>query len=76
MYKIRFFKFLEPFFAHLTSKFLKNANMTFKIFFTKVKEILKKAEFHANFKSVEKVPKKCTKKLKVKLFPDVTCKNY
>jgi hypothetical protein len=55
------FCFVEPFFAHLASKFAKSANMTPKIFFlTKSKKISKNAEFHADFESVEKVVKKCT----------------
>jgi hypothetical protein len=51
-------------FAHLASKFEKSTNMTFKkvVVFLNQKGI-KNAEFHADFKSVEKVfIKKCTKK--------------
>ncbi len=33
-----------------------------KIFFFKSKKVSKNAEFHADFESVEKVVKKCTKK--------------
>ncbi len=36
--------------------------MTFKKKFEKSKKVSKNAEFHADFKSVEKVFKKCTKK--------------
>ncbi len=58
-----FFWFFEPFFARSASKFAKSANMNQKkFFFSKSKNILKNAEFHADFESVEKVVKKCTKK--------------
>jgi hypothetical protein len=47
----------------LASKFEKSTNMTLKkIFFGKIKKGVKNAEFHADFESVEKVVKKCTKK--------------
>jgi hypothetical protein len=36
--------------------------MTKKIFFFKSKKVSINAEFHADFESVEKVLKKCTKK--------------
>jgi hypothetical protein len=49
----------------LASKFSKSANITKEIFF-KSKKILKNAEPHADFESVEKVVKKCTKKVKSK----------
>jgi hypothetical protein len=45
---------LAPFFARLASKFEKSANMA-KNFFFKVKKVSKNAEFHADFKSIEKV---------------------
>ncbi len=57
------FWFFEPFFARLASKFEKSTNMTFKKNFReKIKKVSKNAEFHADFKSVEQVVKKCTKK--------------
>jgi hypothetical protein len=37
-----------------------------KIFLTKNKKVSKNAEFHADFESVEKVVKKCTKKIQAK----------
>jgi hypothetical protein len=47
----------------LASKFEKSTNMTFKKFFVdKIKKVSKNAEFHADFKSVEKVLKIFTKK--------------
>jgi hypothetical protein len=47
----------------LASKFSKSAKITTtKISLKKIKKILKNAEFHADFESVEKVVKKCTKK--------------
>jgi hypothetical protein len=52
----RFFNFFLPFFAHLASKFPKSANMTPNFFLSK--KILKNAEFHADFVSVEKFVKK------------------
>ncbi len=59
----KFFDFLKPFFARLASKFEKSTNMTFKnFFFFKSKKVSKNAEFHADFGSVEKAVKKCTKK--------------
>ncbi len=49
--------------ARLASKFEKSTNMTKKNFFPKkLKKVSKNAEFHADFESVEKVVKKCTKK--------------
>ncbi len=54
------------FFAHLASKFPKSANMTPKNFFVKIKKDFKNAEFHGDFESIEKVVKKCTKKLYAK----------
>jgi hypothetical protein len=55
--------FFEPSRAHWHSKFEKSTNMTQKNFiFEKIKKGAKNAEFHADFKSVEKVFKKCTKK--------------
>ncbi len=56
-----FFWFLAPFFARLASKFEKSTNMTKKMFF-QTKKVSKHAECHADFKSFEKVFKKCTKK--------------
>ncbi len=61
IYKI-FFWFFEPFFAQLALKFEKSTNVTCKIFFGKNQKGVKNAEFHADFESVEKVVKKCTKK--------------
>ncbi len=49
-----FFWFFEPFFACLASKFEKSAKMNFKKIFLE-KKVLKNAEFHADFESVEKV---------------------
>jgi hypothetical protein len=47
----------------LASKFAKSANMTPKNFFCKKKKKISKTQnFHADFDSVEKVVKKCTKK--------------
>jgi hypothetical protein len=55
---------LALFFARLASKFEKSNNMTFKkIFWEKLKKVSKNPEFHADFKSVEKVFKKLTKKV-------------
>jgi hypothetical protein len=48
-----FFDFLSCFFTRLGSKFSKSANKTQKFFFSLT--ILKNAEFHADFESVEKV---------------------
>jgi hypothetical protein len=54
---------LAPFFARLASKFEKSTNIyDLKNFFFILKGI-KNAEFHADFKSVKKVFKKCTKKV-------------
>jgi hypothetical protein len=51
----------------LAAKFEKSTNMTKKNFFSNnPKRYHKKAEFHADFESVEKVVKKCTKKLYAK----------
>jgi hypothetical protein len=62
IYKICFLIFWAVF-SHLALKFAKSANMTpKKIFWQKSKTISKNAEFHADFESVEKVVKKCTKK--------------
>jgi hypothetical protein len=44
------------------SKFEKCANAALKIVWQKSKNVFKIAEFHADFKSVEKVSKKCTQK--------------
>jgi|LakMenE01Jun11ns_1017448.scaffolds.fasta_scaffold9305158_1 hypothetical protein len=55
------FRFSEPFFARLASKFEKSTNMTIKTFFL-IKKSRKNAKFHADFKSIEKVLKKFTKK--------------
>jgi hypothetical protein len=63
IYKILFILFFEPFFVRLASKFSKSTNMTKKFFFVLIKKIVKNAGFHADFKSVEKVVKKCTKKV-------------
>ncbi len=47
----------------MASKFEKSTNMTLKNFFLqKIEKGVKKVEFHAEFESVEKVVKKCTKK--------------
>jgi hypothetical protein len=46
-------------------KLRKSINITY-IFFFGSKKVSKNAEFHADFKSVEKVFKKCTKKAKSK----------
>jgi hypothetical protein len=47
----------------LASKFSKSAKITQKTFFCKkIKKISKNAEFQADFESVEKVVKICTKK--------------
>jgi hypothetical protein len=55
-----FFDFLSCF----AWKFEKSTNMIFKtkFFLKKIKKGVKNAEFHADFKSVEKVVKKCTQK--------------
>ncbi len=39
-------------------------------FFTKIKNISKNAEFHADFESVEKVLKNCTKSYKQNKFDE------
>jgi hypothetical protein len=44
------------------SKFEKCANAPLKFFWQKLKHVFKNAEIHADFKSVEKVLKKCTQK--------------
>jgi hypothetical protein len=44
------------------SKYAISSNMTQKKCFAKKSENTKNAEFHADFESVEKVVKKCTKK--------------
>ena len=50
------FRFFEPFFAHLASKFEKSTNRTFKKnCLTKSKKVSKNPEFHADFESVEKL---------------------
>jgi hypothetical protein len=58
------------FFARLASKFGKSTNMTFKkvSFFNLKTWVPKNAEFHADFKSAEKVLKNCMqlKKLQAK----------
>jgi hypothetical protein len=49
--------------ARLASKFEKSTNMSLKnIFVEKIKKVSKNAEFHADFKFIGKVFKKCTKK--------------
>ncbi len=64
----RFFDFLSRFFAHLASTIEK------KNFFEKSIKVSKNAEFHADFESVEKVGKKCTKKkLKSAFFRHIFC---
>jgi hypothetical protein len=50
-----FFWFFEPFFARLASSLKKCLYDQNQIFLKKFKNILKNAEFHADFKSVEKV---------------------
>jgi hypothetical protein len=56
MFIKKVFSIFEPFFARLASKFEKSINMTFKkIWFEKIKKVSKNTEFHADFKSVEKV---------------------
>jgi hypothetical protein len=52
------FIFLESFHLRLTSKFVKSANMVQNnLFFQKCNMVSKKAEFDADFESVEKVNK-------------------
>ncbi len=66
-----FFWFLAPFFARLDSKVKKSTNMTFnKIFFWKNKKGIKNAEFHYDFKTIEKVFKKFTKSYKQNKFDE------
>jgi hypothetical protein len=49
--------------VRLTSKFSKSANMNIQKFcFEKIKKDIKNAEFHADFKSIEKDVKKRTRK--------------
>ncbi len=50
------FRFLKPFFARLASKLEKS------------EKVFKNAEFHTDFKSVENVLKKCTKKYAAKIW--------
>jgi hypothetical protein len=52
-----FFWFFEPFFARLASKFEKSTNMA-----KKQNLCQKKAEFHADFESIEKIVKNAPKK--------------
>ncbi len=55
------FPFFKPARAHLHSKFRKNANRSKKKFSSKIQNGYKKnQEVHSDFKSVEKVFKKCT----------------
>jgi hypothetical protein len=54
---------LAPFVARLASKFEKSSNMTHIFLFTVIKKGLKNAEFHADFKSVEKVFKNAPEKV-------------
>jgi hypothetical protein len=54
-----FVTFFSPFFVRLALKFEKSTNLTL-IFFLNKKGI-KNAEFHADFKSIGKVFKKCKK---------------
>jgi hypothetical protein len=63
IYKIHFLIFFSLF-CTFDFKFKKIANMTNKKFCEKIKTDIKNAEFHADFKSLEKVVKKCTKKAK------------
>ncbi len=63
IFKILFFWFFEPFFAHLASKFAKSANMTQKkIFLTKIKKNIKKRRISRWFLIRWKSCKKCIKK--------------
>jgi hypothetical protein len=55
---------LEQFCADLHSKFKKIGNKSKKNFYSKIpKGIKKRGEFHADFKSVKKVFKKCPQKI-------------
>ncbi len=55
--------FFEPFPAHLQSEFTKSANKSKNKFsMKKFNMSVKNAEFCADFESVKKVLKKCTKK--------------
>jgi hypothetical protein len=57
-----FFDFLSRFLRVWLQSLKKNTNMALKKFFwKKSKKVPKNAEFHADFESVEKVVKKCTK---------------
>jgi hypothetical protein len=57
--------FMGPFFARLASKFEKRTNMTYTNFFFQSKKVSKNAEFHADFKSIEKSFKKMQGQKKV-----------
>ncbi len=59
---LRFLIFLAIFCAFGFKVFKKCQNNPKKNFCKKIKKISKKAEFHADFESVEKVVKICTKK--------------
>jgi hypothetical protein len=57
------FRFFEPLSARLASKFEKSTNMTqIKFCLKKPKKVSKNAEFHVDFKSVEKMLQKFTQK--------------
>ncbi len=58
-----FFDFLSQFCAFGFKVFKKCQNNQKKIFCKKIKKDTKNAEFHADFESVEKVVKICTKKV-------------
>ncbi len=57
-----FLDFFELFFARLALKFEKAQIWPKKKILKKSKKVSKSAEFHADFESVEKYVKKCTKK--------------
>jgi hypothetical protein len=63
VYKEKVFRYFEQSRAHMHSKLRKNANKSKKKFFFKNSGwVSNNAGFHADFKSVEKFLKKCTKK--------------
>jgi hypothetical protein len=64
IHKKKIFCFFEQFCADLHSKFRKIGNKSKKNFYLTIpKGIKKRGEFHADFKSVEKVFKKCPQKI-------------
>ncbi len=58
----KFFDFLSRFLRVWLQSLKKVLIWPIKNFFEKIKKVSKNAEFHADFESVEKVVKKCTKK--------------